>query len=78
MYGKVKWFNRRLGYGYITGDNRKDYFVHHANIKAEGYRNLNMGESVMFNIARNVKGDLALNVIELKSRTRGQKCIAHE
>lgn len=66
MHGKVKWFNRQAGYGYITGGNGKDYFIHYTNIKAEGFKDLNRGDSVMFNDSRNPKGEIAINVIRLE------------
>jgi CspA family cold shock protein len=41
MNGKVKWFNARRGYGFITGTDGKDYFVHYSAIESEGYKSLN-------------------------------------
>lgn len=54
--GSVKWFDPRKGYGFITGDDGIDYFVHYSNIEGDGYRSLHIGEHVEFNVANNSKG----------------------
>ena len=48
--GKVKWFNNQKGYGFITPENGKDVFVHHTAIKSDGYRTLEEGQEVEFDI----------------------------
>lgn len=61
--GTVKWFNNQKGYGFITpADGGKDVFVHHTAIKAEGFRTLNEGDTVEFDIVPGPKGEQAANV----------------
>jgi CspA family cold shock protein len=60
--GNVKWFNSRKGYGFIEMENGKDIFVHHNEIRGNGYKSLNEGESVKFEIKQSDKGDYAANV----------------
>jgi CspA family cold shock protein len=61
--GKVKWFNERKGYGFITSDDGEDLFVHHSSIQGEGFKTLEEGESVDFEVAPGRKGQQAVNVI---------------
>jgi CspA family cold shock protein len=63
--GKVKWFNAKKGYGFISTDEGKDVFVHHKEIQSEGFRTLREGEEVEFDIAQGPKGELAKNVTRL-------------
>ena len=63
--GKVKWFNNQKGYGFITPENGKDVFVHHTAIKTEGYRTLEEGQAVEFDIQQGPKGEQAVNVVKL-------------
>lgn len=63
--GKVKWFNNQKGYGFIAQDSGKDVFVHHTAIKAEGYRSLEEGQEVEFEIEKGPKGDQAINVVKV-------------
>ena len=63
MRGTVKFFNAEKGYGFISREGGSDVFVHFSNIKAEGYRTLQEGQSVEFDIAPGSKGDEAQNVI---------------
>ena len=61
--GTVKWFNDSKGYGFITPDDgSKDVFVHHNNIKAEGFKSLSEGQKVSFNTEQGAKGPSAINV----------------
>ena len=61
--GIVKWFNNQKGYGFITPENGgNDVFVHHTAILGEGYKSLNEGDAVKFDITRGPKGDQAANV----------------
>ncbi|MDP2982573.1 MAG: cold shock domain-containing protein [Candidatus Latescibacter sp.] len=60
--GKVKWFNEVKGYGFVTTEDGKDVFVHYSAIKGEGFRTLNEGDSVEFEITEGPKGPQAVNV----------------
>ena len=61
MEGKVKWFNERLGYGFIIGDD-KEYFVHFSDIEKEGFKTLHDGQSVEFSPGEGDKGATATGV----------------
>ena len=61
--GVVKWFSNQKGYGFITPENGKDVFVHFSAITGDGYKSLNEGESVEFEIAQGPKGEQAVNVV---------------
>ncbi len=63
--GKVKWFNNQKGYGFITPEGGKDVFVHHTAIQGEGYRTLEEGQEVEFEIKSGPKGDQAVNVVKV-------------
>ena len=63
--GTVKWFNERKGFGFIEMDGGNDIFVHHSAIKAEGFRTLNEGQRVRFDIQQGQKGPAADNVTTL-------------
>ena len=60
--GKVKWFNNAKGYGFIGRDGGADVFVHYTAIMAEGYKTLQEGDSVEFEIVQGQKGPQAANV----------------
>jgi cold shock protein len=62
--GKVKWFNNQKGYGFISRENGSDVFVHHSAIQGEGYKTLQEGQDVEFEIETGPKGDHAKNVIK--------------
>ena len=65
--GTVKWFNNARGYGFITrGDNTDDIFVHYRSINGDGYRSLNEGQSVEFDLTESDKGLQAENVVCLQ------------
>lgn len=63
--GKVKWFNNQKGFGFIEQESGKDVFVHHTAIKAEGYRSLEEGQAVEFDIEQGPKGEQAINVVRV-------------
>lgn len=63
--GKVKWFNNQKGYGFITPEEGKDVFVHHTAIQGEGYKSLEEGQEVEFEIKTGPKGEQAVNVVKL-------------
>ena len=60
--GKVKWFDNKKGFGFIAQDSGEDVFVHHTSIQGKGYRTLNEGELVTFDIVESGKGLKAQNV----------------
>lgn len=62
MLGKVKWFNSQKGYGFITTEDGKDVFVHYSGISGDGYKTLQEGDSVKFELTQGQKGDQAVNV----------------
>ncbi len=63
--GKVKWFNNQKGFGFIEQESGKDVFVHHTAIKADGYRSLEEGQEVEFEVEKGPKGDQAVNVVKV-------------
>jgi CspA family cold shock protein len=60
--GVVKWFNSSKGYGFIEQEDGPDVFVHHSGINSEGFRSLNEGDRVTFEIVQGPKGPSAANV----------------
>lgn len=63
--GYVKWFNNSKGYGFIARDGGADVFVHHTAIQGEGYKSLEEGQKVQFEVTRGPKGEQATNVVRL-------------
>jgi CspA family cold shock protein len=63
--GRVKWFDNRKGYGFIAQDTGEDVFVHYSAIAIAGFRTLNDGESVKFEVIQGPKGLLARNVVRM-------------
>ena len=63
--GKVKWFSNQKGYGFITPESGADVFVHHTAIKGDGYKTLQEGQEVEFDIVSGPKGQQASNVVKL-------------
>ena len=60
--GTVKWFNERKGYGFIEQEDGPDVFVHHSGISGTGFKSLNEGDKVTFDIEEGKKGPAAVNV----------------
>lgn len=60
--GRVKWFNAEKGYGFITGEDGKDVFVHYSSINAEGFKTLDEGQTVTYDIIESNRGKQASNV----------------
>lgn len=65
VQGRVKWFNNTKGYGFIGRDDGADVFVHYSAIVADGFRSLNEGDLVEFEIVQGQKGPQAANVVKL-------------
>ena len=65
--GTVKWFNPNKGFGFIEQDNGDDLFVHQSEIRQAGFRFLNLGDRVEFEVGSGKKGPVALKVIRTKS-----------
>ncbi|MBS5965198.1 cold-shock protein [Finegoldia magna] len=63
--GTVKWFNSTKGFGFITGEDNKDIFVHQSSIQEEGFRTLEEGQKVSYDVEPSDKGDRAVNVVKL-------------
>jgi len=66
IVGTVKWFNGSKGYGFIARENGPDVFVHYSAIQADGFRNLDEGQKVEFEVEQGNKGPQAANVTLLK------------
>ncbi|GAB7140167.1 cold-shock protein [Deferribacterales bacterium RsTz2092] len=60
--GSVKWFNNTKGYGFLTDDAGKDVFVHYSAISMDGYKSLQQGDPVKFDVIQGEKGPQAVNV----------------
>jgi cold shock protein len=64
--GKVKWFNENKGYGFISRQEGQEVFVHFSAIQGDGYRTLNEGQEVEFELLEGEKGLQAANVVKLQ------------
>lgn len=60
--GTVKWFNAQKGYGFITDESGKDIFVHFSGLNMEGYKTVDEGQAVVFDVVDGPKGPQATNV----------------
>ncbi|HHV71899.1 MAG TPA: cold shock domain-containing protein [Clostridia bacterium] len=65
MIGKVKWFNAEKGYGFIEREEGGDVFVHFSAIQGEGFKTLDAGQTVEFDIVDGQRGPQAANVVKL-------------
>jgi cold shock protein len=63
--GTVKWFNNEKGYGFISRNSGDDVFVHHSAIQGGGFKSLNEGDNIEFEVAKGPKGLQAQNVVKL-------------
>ncbi|MBQ6376857.1 MAG: cold-shock protein [Lachnospiraceae bacterium] len=63
--GTVKWFNAEKGYGFITGEDGNDVFVHFSAIQGEGFKSLDEGQAVEFDVQQGARGPQAANVVKL-------------
>ena len=63
--GTVKWFNNQKGYGFICDENGNDIFVHYSGLNMEGFKTLDEGQEVEFDIIEGTKGPQAVNVTKL-------------
>ena len=63
--GTVKWFNNQKGYGFITDEEGKDVFVHYSGLNMEGFKTLDEGQEVEFDVIEGTKGPQAVNVNRL-------------
>ena len=63
--GTVKWFSNQKGYGFIASDSGSDVFVHHSVIQSDGYKSLDEGQQVEFEVQQGPKGEQATKVVKL-------------
>jgi CspA family cold shock protein len=63
--GKVKWFNAKKGFGFITAEDGSDVFLHFSALNMDGYKTVNEGDAVQFDVAQGEKGPQAINVSKI-------------
>ena len=71
LTGRVKWFDAQKGYGFVEREGEEDVFVHYSSIQMEGYKTLDDGEQVEFDIIMGDRGPQAMNVLRLGGGTPG-------
>lgn len=64
MTGKVKWFNAEKGFGFISTEEGTDIFVHYSSIAADGFKTLEEGDAVQFDVVEGSRGAQAANVVK--------------
>ena len=67
MNGTVKWFNNQKGYGFISDEAGNDVFVHYSGLNMEGFKSLEEGQAVEYDVTEGAKGPQAVNVTKLKA-----------
>lgn len=65
LSGKVKWFDNKLGYGFIKQDSGEEIFVHYSKIRGEGYKSLKEGQSVQFEVIQSPEGKSQAGDVEV-------------
>jgi len=65
MTGTVKWFNAEKGFGFITAENGEEFFAHFSQIQKDGFKSLEEGEAVSFEVVEGQKGPQAANIVSL-------------
>lgn len=65
MTGTVKWFNDEKGFGFITAEDGKDVFAHYSEIQSDGFKKLEEGQDVSFDVTQGAKGPQASNITTL-------------
>ena len=65
MFGRVKWFSKEKGYGFIERDDGDDVFVHYSAIGEEGFKSLTEGQEVQFDVVEGSRGPQAANVTKI-------------
>lgn len=65
LKGTVKWFNDSKGFGFITGEDNEDVFVHFSAVQSEGFKSLSEGQEVSYEIESDARGNKAVNVVAL-------------
>lgn len=63
--GTVKWFNNQKGYGFISDESGQDVFVHYSGLAMDGFKSLEEGQEVEFEVTEGAKGPQAVNVVKL-------------
>lgn len=65
LKGTVKWFNDSKGFGFITGEDNEDLFVHFSAIQSDGFKSLSEGQAVSYDVESDARGNKAVNVVAL-------------